>query len=113
MGSIVAVAGAQGAVELVELYGLNGEREVTMHGWFGQPTVFSMLRDRPPCLIAVEASALPPDMVASLRDKGHSVVVMPSVRAKSLMRRRRSAKDVCRLVLGLTAWPKPYTQTLH
>ena len=110
MISIVGIAGRQG---VVELYGVNGAREVTMHGWFGQPAAFSMLSERPPCLIAVDASALSPDMVALLRDKGHAVVVMPSQRAKCKAKGRRSAKDVCRLALGLAALAKPLTQTLH
>jgi hypothetical protein len=95
---VLGVAGVQGAIEL---YGVNASREVTMHGWFAQPTGYSVLSDRPPCLIAVDNDTLSSDMITCLRSRGHSVVVMPSAGLPSQSKYRRSAKDVCHLAMGL------------
>jgi hypothetical protein len=98
MVCVLGVAGVQGAVEL---YAVNAAREVTMHGWFVQNTGFSVLSDRPNCLIAVDAGVLPDEMIAVLRDRGHSVVVMPSTGLPSQSNYRRTARDVCQLAMGL------------
>ena len=95
---VLGVASVQGAIEL---YGVNASREVTMHGWFTQPTGYSVLSDRPPCLIAVDNDTLTSDMITCLRSRGHSVVVMPSSVLPSQVKYRRSAKDVCQLAMGL------------
>ena len=95
---VLGVAGVQGAVEV---YGVNSAREVTMHGWFVQNAGFAVLNERPSCLIAIDAGVLPDDMISELRDKGHSVVVMPATVLPSETKYRRSAKDVCQLAMGL------------
>ncbi|MEQ1696223.1 MAG: hypothetical protein ABL901_10340 [Hyphomicrobiaceae bacterium] len=98
MVCVLGVAGVRGAVEL---YAVNGSREVTMHGWFVQDAGFSVLSDRPPCLVAIDAGALPDEMIRHLRDRGHTVVVMPTIGRPSRSNYRRTAKDVCQLALGL------------
>lgn len=98
MVCVLGVAGVRGAVEL---YAVNGSREVTMHGWFVQQAGFSVLSDRPPCLVAVDTGSLSDEMIRLLRDRGHTVVVMPSSSRSSRTSYRRSAKDVCQLALGL------------
>jgi hypothetical protein len=98
MVCVLGVAGVRGAVEL---YAVNSSREVTMHGWFVQHAGFSVLNDRPPCLVAVDAGALPEEMIVHLRDQGHTVVVMPTVGRPSRSSYRRTAKDVCQLAMGL------------
>jgi hypothetical protein len=111
MVCVLGVAGVRGAVEL---YAVNGAREVTMHGWFVQDAGFSVLNDRPPSLVAVDAGALPDDMIRHLRDRGHTVVVMPTVGRPSRSNYRRSAKDVCQLALGLAdCMPEPAVRTLQ
>ena len=95
---VLGVASVQGAMEL---YGINASREVTMHGWFSQPAGYSVLSDRPPCLIAVDNDTLTSDMITGLRSQGHSVVVMPSPVLPRHVKYRRSAKDVCQLAIGL------------
>lgn len=107
---VLGVAGVQGAIEL---YGVNGSREVTMHGWFAQPTGYSVLSERPPCLIAVDNDTLSDDMIASLRSCGHSVVVMPSTGLPSQSKYRRTAKDVCQLAMGLASSCPSTSQTIQ
>lgn len=108
---MISILGVAGTPAAVELYGLNAAREVTMHGWFDQPAVFSMLSQRPPCLIAIDAGALSSDVVALLLERGHAVVIVPALAPKS--RKKRSAKDVCRSVLGLAARSNPVAKTMH
>ena len=106
--SMICVLGVAGAKGSIELYGVNTARKVTMHGWFAQSMGFSVLSDRPPCLIAVDSDALSADIIAALQANGHSVVVMPAVGSASRQtaesgpaKYRRSAKDVCHLAMGL------------
>ncbi len=111
MVCVLGVAGIRGAVEL---YAVNGSREVTMHGWFVQSAGFLVLNDRPPCLVAVDAGSLPDDMIRHLRDRGHTVVVMPTVGRPSRSSFRRTAKDVCQLALGLAdSFPETSARTLQ
>jgi hypothetical protein len=95
---VLGVAGGRGAIEL---YGVNGSWEVTMHGWFNKLTGYSVLSSRPPCLIAADNDTLSSDMIDTLRERGHSVVIMPSSGLPSQSRYKRSAKDVCQLAMGL------------
>ena len=99
MISILGVAVSPAAA--VELYGLNAAQEVTLHGWFDQSAVLTMLRHRPPCLIAIDAGVLPADVIVSLRESGHEVEIVPALTANGLEKRR--AEHVCRHVLDLPA----------
>lgn len=109
--SMICVLGVAGVRGSIELYGVNTARKVTMHGWFAQSLSLSVLGDRPPCLIAVDADALSADFIAALQAQGHSVVVMPATGAAPDQTAtkgqagndtyRRSAKDVCHLAIGL------------
>ena len=118
--SMICVLGVAGARGSIELYGVNTARKVTMHGWFAQSMGFSVLSDRPPCLIAVDSDALPADFIAALQANGHSVVVMPAAGSvpsaqtvqPSTAKYRRSAKEVCHLAMGL-AESIPHSQELQ
>lgn len=99
--NMVCVLGVVGVKGAVELYAVNGSREVTMHGWFVQQAGLAVLSERPPCFVAVDAGSLPDAMIKHLRDLGHTVVVMPHAARTSRSNYRRTAKDVCQLALGL------------
>lgn len=97
----ICVLGVAGSETAVELYGVNVAREVTVHGWFQQSESFMVLANRPLCLIAVDAGALPCEFVDELRRLGHEVVIMPVPRSGGRASYRRTARDVCQLAVGL------------
>ena len=109
--SMICVLGVAGVKGSIELYGVNCARKVTIHGWFAQGMGLSVLSERPPCLIAVDTGALPPETIAALQDKGHRVVVMPGAAPASIDRtpteealrtaNRRTAKEICNLAIRL------------
>ncbi len=97
----ICVLGVAGSNGLVELFGLNTLKEVTVRGWFNQLTGYSVLMGRPPCLIAVDEKALPGELIGCLRAAGHTVVVMPSRTSPRPSSFRRSAEAICMLAMGL------------
>lgn len=112
--NMVCVLGVVGVKGAVELYAVNGSREVTMHGWFVQQAGLTVLSERPPCLVAVDAGALPDAMIKHLRDRGHTVIVMPTAGRPNRSNYRRTAKDVCQLAMGLAdSCQAPSSRTLQ
>ena len=104
MSAILGVAGAPGAVEF---YAVDCTRQVTLHGFFRQGDVMAVVWGLPRCLIAVDDGALPPEVVVWLRDNGHSVMVINSTAPVEPHRRRR-AKEVCEVALGIAQETIPY-----
>lgn len=103
---VLRVAGKEGAVEL---YGVNAAREVTVHGWFQLTECFLVLANRPRCLIAIDAGALPTEFIRELIRMGHTVVNMPSPKPAGRAHYRRTARDVCQLAVRITNVDGPRT----
>lgn len=97
----ICVLGVAGRESAVELYGVNDAREVTVHGWFQLDESFLVLADRPRCLIAIDAGALPTEFIGELLRLGHSVVIMPNGRRGDRPAFRRTARDICHLAAGM------------
>ena len=97
----ICVLGVASSNGLVEIFGLNTSKQVTVRGWFNQLTGYSILMSRPPCLIAVDERALPAELIGCLRAAGHTVIVMPSHTQPREFRSRRSAESICLLAMGL------------
>jgi hypothetical protein len=98
----ICVLGVAGCESAVELYGVNAAHEVTIHGWFQLTESFLVLADRPRCLIAADAGVLPDEFVRELFRQGHCVIVMPIPSRPGKKRHRRTARELCRLAVGMT-----------
>ena len=111
----ICVLGVAGSNGLVELFGLNTSKQVTVRAWFNQLTGYSVLMGRPPCLIAVDERALPAELIGCLRAAGHTVVVMPSRTLPRQSSSRRSAEAICMLATGLakTCSEVPFDVKIH
>ena len=97
----ICVLGVASSNGLVEIFGLDTSKQVTVRGWFNQLTGYSILMSRPPCLIAVDERALPAELIGCLRAAGHTVIVMPTQTLPQDSRSRRSAESICMLAMGL------------
>ena len=98
----ICVLGVAGCENAVELYGVNAAHEVTIHGWFQMTESFFVLVDRPRCLIAADAGVLPDEFVRELFRQGHCVVVMPASKRPGKKQNKRTARELCRLAVGMT-----------
>jgi hypothetical protein len=90
---------------IVEVYAVNHLNAVVLHGWFGKDAGLAIVRERPPCMIAVEAGTLSKGFIEELEARGHKVVLMPLLAQAT---HRRQAKTCCEAALNCLRWANDY-----
>ena len=80
-----------------EVYGLNRNHELALHGWFPKNAILGVLINRPLCTVALVEGSLPPSEIAVLEQWGHHLVIVPRRAPAYRAKGSYSAKALCQL----------------